>query len=381
MLYGSYFGDWDESNNFLRAPIASPSSTLVSFWAGRPNWFLHTMSMGDPIGYSYLNTVSNNGNYFPQGFANAQVHQSIQGDPTLHMYVYEAPTNLEAFEVNNGNSVKLEWSSSVDTSVLGYYIYRASNLNGDFQLLNQTPVSLAEFVDTDPLPASSNLSSTAYMVRAVKLEETVTGSFYNLSPGAITEGFSSNAPLAVTVTEFEGIENETNNLLEWDVVQEENIKGYEIEKSEDASSYETIGEQVSLADEGGLYNYEFTDSKPSQINYYRLKIIDDNNDFVYHSKIVRIQRESNSHEEIASLFPNPAKNNLNLLIPNAEDNDYINLTVFDMKGRAVLNKSVVHRKEESIKLDVNRLIPGHYLIQYFNEESRLKKHLRFVKSN
>jgi len=381
MLYGSYFGDWDEENNFLRAPIASPSSTLVSFWAGRPNWFLHTMAMGDPIGYSYLNTVNNTGNYFPEGFANAQVHQSIQGDPTLHMYVYEAPTNLQAFEVNNGHSVKLEWSFSVDTSVVGYYVYRASNINGDFQLLNQTPVSSAEFTDTNPLPSASNLSSTTYMVRAVKLEETVTGTFYNLSPGDITEGFSSNAPLAVTVTEFSGIENETSNLLQWDVVEEENIKGYEIEKSEDLNSYEVIGEQAALADEGGIYNYEFTDSKPTENNYYRLKIIDAHNDFTYHSKIVRIQRATIEQTEVVSLFPNPTKNDINLLIPTAENNDFIKLTVFDMKGRAVLNQSFVHSKGESLKLNVSRLVPGHYFVQYYNEESRIKKHLRFVKSN
>ena len=42
LLTGSYFGDWDTENNFLRANLAS-GTTLNTIWAGRPNLFLHEL--------------------------------------------------------------------------------------------------------------------------------------------------------------------------------------------------------------------------------------------------------------------------------------------------------------------------------------------------
>lgn len=42
LLFGSYFGDWDNQNNFLRSAIAS-DYTLTSSWSGRPHWMIHHM--------------------------------------------------------------------------------------------------------------------------------------------------------------------------------------------------------------------------------------------------------------------------------------------------------------------------------------------------
>ncbi len=380
MLYGSYFGDWDVSNNFLRAPIASPSSTLVSFWAGRPNWFMHNMSLGEPIGYSFLNTVDNVNSYFPKGYANAQIHQSIQGDPTLKMYMYEAPTGLEAFETSNGNNVKLQWQASVDQDVVGYYIYRASNVNGDFQLLNNNPVTTLEFVDTNPIPSSNSLASAAYMVRAVKLEQTETGSFYNLSPGEITEGFSTNAPLPVTVSDFAGIQTGETNTLFWEVQKEENINFYEIEKSADLASFASMCQVAAVADEGGAHDYELVDEAPALDNYYRLKIVDYNGNITYHNKVVRIKREVKQVTQ-ATIFPNPAVSAINLQIPDLVEGDDLTVLIYDMRGRAVLSTKIIQAQDQNIKLDINKLNVGQYIVRYVNETSRAVNSLKFIKIN
>jgi hypothetical protein len=63
MLFGSYFGDWDVPNNFLRAPLCQ-GRTLTSVWAGRPHWALHHMGMGENIGYSAWVTQNNSNTYF-----------------------------------------------------------------------------------------------------------------------------------------------------------------------------------------------------------------------------------------------------------------------------------------------------------------------------
>src|SRR5205823_10005799 len=59
MFLGSYFGDWNNESNFLRAPLGSTTYTLTSSWAGRPHWFYHHMGLGQTIGYSTRLTQNN----------------------------------------------------------------------------------------------------------------------------------------------------------------------------------------------------------------------------------------------------------------------------------------------------------------------------------
>ena len=42
LFFGSYFGDWDNANNFLRAPLASEENGLTVAWSGRPYWQNHS---------------------------------------------------------------------------------------------------------------------------------------------------------------------------------------------------------------------------------------------------------------------------------------------------------------------------------------------------
>ena len=58
-LFGSYFGDWDKQNNFLRAPLAQ-GITLTNAWSGRPHWHFHHMALGENIGYSTWLAYNNN---------------------------------------------------------------------------------------------------------------------------------------------------------------------------------------------------------------------------------------------------------------------------------------------------------------------------------
>ena len=48
MLFGSYFGDWDVQNSFLRAPLAQ-GKILTNVWSGRPHVQFHHMALGETI--------------------------------------------------------------------------------------------------------------------------------------------------------------------------------------------------------------------------------------------------------------------------------------------------------------------------------------------
>jgi hypothetical protein len=173
MMFGSYFGDWDSANNFLRSTIAS-GSTLTNAWSGRPHWQFHHMAMGANIGYSAL--WAYNDNQYTTNYGKRFVHIALMGDPTLRMHTIAPPTNLQITE-NSGN-VDLTWTASTD-NVLGYHMYRKENSSSVFQRITSDIVSNTSFTDIDV-----NAQTTYhYLVRAIILEETPSGSYYNLSHG------------------------------------------------------------------------------------------------------------------------------------------------------------------------------------------------------
>jgi len=175
MTFGSYFGDWNTPNNFLRAPLCSNIPALTNCWAGRPNWFVHHMSLGENIGYSTLVT-QNNTLYSPANYGVNFVHIALIGDLTLRTDYIKPPANLVITSVAGGSAV-ITWQPSPDAGVSGYYVYRADSLFGNYQLLNAVSAS-STFTD------SFGISGLKYyMVRPVKLTQTPSGTYYNLGIG------------------------------------------------------------------------------------------------------------------------------------------------------------------------------------------------------
>jgi hypothetical protein len=178
MLFGSYFGDWDNKDNFLRAPLASRGMTLTNAWAGRPHWHFHHMALGENIGYSTIITQNNAGTYSTGYFANA-VHVALMGDPTLRLHTIVPPTNVSA--AVNGMNVDISWTASAET-VLGYYVYRSDSLNGIYARISPSIVSGNSFTHQSAAAGVPNY----YMVRSVRLQNSASGSYYNQSQGIFT---------------------------------------------------------------------------------------------------------------------------------------------------------------------------------------------------
>ncbi len=183
MLCGSYFGDWDSPDNFLRAPLASAGWTLTSSWAGNPPFTLHRMAMGEPIGESLLRTQNaTEADYYP---GPQLVHTSLMGDPSLRLHPVKPVENLTATE--NLLGVEINWTAPTGETVAGYNIYRATNPLGDIVKINPNLVTGTSFLDIVQ-PTDSAL----YMVRAVKLETSGSGTYWNMSLG--NSAWSSGDP-------------------------------------------------------------------------------------------------------------------------------------------------------------------------------------------
>jgi len=185
-LFGSWFGDWAPAANFLRAPLFSRPSALICFWSGRPHWHVHPMALGQTIGYC-TRLSQNNASDYVAGSSARGVHVALMGDPTLRMHPVLPPADLAATAAG-ARLVGLSWGASSDT-VAGYHLYRAASLSEPFTRLTSAPVTALSWTDTAAPPGNA-----VYMVRALKLETSASGTYYNLSQGVFD---SVSVPVAV----------------------------------------------------------------------------------------------------------------------------------------------------------------------------------------
>ena len=177
MLFGSQFGDWDNPDNFLRAPLAS-GTTLSNCWAGSPPWTFHHMAIGYPIGYSTFRSMNSNKGVYLNG--PQLVHMALMGDPSLRMFMIP-PLADNSLQLQDGSQeVQLSWEASTASEVAGYLVYRSDTLYGDFIRISPDIVADTFFTDTNPL-----VGNNVYQVKVVRLEESASGSFYNQSLGVI----------------------------------------------------------------------------------------------------------------------------------------------------------------------------------------------------
>jgi Secretion system C-terminal sorting domain len=192
MLFGSYFGDWDYSDAFLRAPLAQ-GNTLTNCWAGRPNWFFHHMAMGENIGYSTRLSQNNSSLYFGSTLAGLTriVSSNLMGDPSLRMHYIVQPTNLNI--VAGGTSNTLNWSAG--GAEIGYNVYRRYADSTDFVKLNSSLITGTNFTDLT-LPVAGTVY---YYVKAVELKTTPSGTYYNESLGV-----RDSAQTTVSMVETKG---------------------------------------------------------------------------------------------------------------------------------------------------------------------------------
>ncbi|MDP2176045.1 MAG: T9SS type A sorting domain-containing protein [Bacteroidota bacterium] len=172
ILAGSFFGDWDIANNFLKAPLCKGS--LASFWGGIPKWYIHTMGLGKHIGFGTLTSMNNINFYFDGQFNGSgnSVHMALMGDPTLCNRHLPHVKTLTA--TSNNNKVNLRWTKA-NGDFDGYAIYRLDTISN---ILIKATNYLIQ--DTFYIDSANYISGPyRYYVSTIKKETTASGIYYN----------------------------------------------------------------------------------------------------------------------------------------------------------------------------------------------------------
>ena len=146
----------------------------------------------------------------------------LVGDPTLRLHSMLPPGNVVA--VSGAGGVALTWQASADAT-LGYHVYVATSSSGPFTRLTGGATSTANPAGSPLAPGTLTYTHSAavagttytYLVKAVKLESSASGSYVNTSVGEMAQVTYQSpspvppAPTGLTVTGT----GSTNFALTW----------------------------------------------------------------------------------------------------------------------------------------------------------------------
>lgn len=158
-------------------------------------------------------------------------------------------------------------------------------------------------------------------------------------------------------------------LLNWTTANETNVDHFIVERSANGSpdSHREFNDIGKI--KAGGNNYTYTDNNPTtqqttpnskpQTIYYRLKMLDKDGQFTYSP----IRMINNSGTFSINIYPNPAKDNLQIQI-ESDRNTALQLQVLSMDGKIILSNSV-SVKEGSIlrSINIGTLAKGSYFLK------------------
>lgn len=319
MLFGSYFGDWDNRNNVLRAALAH-GKVLTNVWSGRPRWFFHHMALGGTIGESTLISQNNRNPgalYNGMNFMNG-VHTALLGDPTLKLHYVKPPKNLSV-TLQDSLHANLSWTAS-EEAVLGYNIYKNVKVGESFVWikLNTTILNANTYMDS----CISSPGNFAYQVRAVVLESTPSGTYYNESLAATNTFY--NAANLKSIANFTITNNDPSFIFNNTSLR---CKSYQWTFS-DTSLKMTTNNSNRMYKKNGDVWVLLTSSNQCSSDTQKVMI-----------KVTKappsLGNISINNENIVSIYPNPAKESLSITSKEGGK-----LRLFNLEGKLIYQQYI-----------------------------------------
>lgn len=187
--------------------------------------------------------------------------------------------------------------------------------------------------------------------------------------------------LPYTSLQFIGERVGNANQLKWSVVNEVDVASYELQRGNNATNFKTVGNVASKATTvvSARLDYSFTDNNSiANDSYYRLKQIAKNGTVSY-SNIVLIKGLKVAGLVIGNIYPNPAKDVLNVLVATST-NKTVTINVFDVNGKQVMKTSrAIVNGDNNLQLQLNSIASGNYTILVTDVNGNKSNTVSFIK--
>jgi hypothetical protein len=166
--------------------------------------------------------------------------------------------------------------------------------------------------------------------------------------------------------------------LSWSIVTTGIAKEFEIEQSVDGITFHKIGFVKSQGNTRGTETYYFTDKDPVQgINYYRIRQIHLNGRASL-SEIRKVDNLLLNGSGQMTVFPNPAIDEVEIKLTDRPE-DYLDLTIFDMHGRKILQKTF--SSDEQLRFNIANVKAAIYVLEIRSSKSnKMVGREKFIKA-
>ena len=189
-------------------------------------------------------------------------------------------------------------------------------------------------------------------------------------------GTDRQTPLPVELVSFTVKKKDNKDVIaEWKTVFEQNTSHFEIEVAKGNTDYQNrrfvkIGEVVSPGNSNTERTYSFTDTEIGKtgVHYYRLKIVDRDNTFVY-SPVRPVVFNDDIQWQV---YPNPSGGIYNFIY-QLNQRETVSLKVYDVNGKLVKQMSFIGNgfiQKAQIDLKSAKFAPGIYLLSAESGEKK-----------
>jgi hypothetical protein len=206
----------------------------------------------------------------------------------------------------------------------------------------------------DPTSTTSLMSPTVYT--SSNTMSTVNKNCYTTGAGC--------AILPIELTNFTGSFSQNKNNLYWITASEKNNKGFQIERSYDATHWLSIGYVKGMGNSDTQNTYNYQDASPLGLSYYRLRQQDFDGKETF-SNVISIKSDSKTKVILA---PNPVQNDLVISFESETYAEEVN--VYDMLGRLISQ----HKKPlNRLEVDMRNVQVGMYIVEINIDGKRVRE--------
>ena len=256
------------------------------------------------------------------------------------------------------------------------------SFDGVVEVFSGTCGSLTSLACSDSSQAGGTEQISMTVTAGINYKIRVYDFYANLSSRGTFSISATGVTLPITLLSFKGVRQGNKNILQWSTATEQNNQGFELQYSSDGNNFDRLSFINSKAINGNsssILSYEFADARSLSVTaYYRLKQIDKDGRSSY-SNIIFLKGEKINAITLSNVYPNPAKNKLNVTIA-APANDKIKLEIRDLAGKVVMQQATrIINGDNILSLDVNALPSGSYFIKAVGANGSQTRVSKFIK--
>lgn len=175
-------------------------------------------------------------------------------------------------------------------------------------------------------------------------------------------------PLPVSWLSFNASKQGETALLKWETAKEENTAYFDVQRSDGAGAFETLGRVAAAGFSSGTRSYSFTDAHPlSGFNYYRIKQVDAAGKVDY-SAVRSLQFAPLLLQKIRA-YPVPVSTLLTVELPDELRSQTVSIQVVNAAGVLVQRIDAAAGRAANTKaVDVAALPAGTYTLQVVSKD-------------